>query len=115
MDDIRLEQLIRQIHQGDQDALSLVYVDLGKSIYYLAFALTSDSYLSQDVLQETILRIWEHSGLYQPGTRPKAWIYTIARHVTLDMIRRQGQAIRKLRQLMDGQQGRELQHNVAKE
>jgi RNA polymerase sigma factor (sigma-70 family) len=87
LDDARLNQLLLEISQGSLESLNLLYQQVQKPIYYSAYALSKDPHLSQDVLQETIIRIWEKAGQYQKDTYPKAWIMTIARHYTLQLLR----------------------------
>lgn len=86
LDDARLNQLLLEVSQGNLESLNLLYQQVQKPIYYSAYALSKDPHLSQDVLQETIIRIWEKAGQYQAGTYPKAWIMTIARHYTLQLL-----------------------------
>jgi len=46
-----------------------------------AFALTlcRTGHLADDLVQETLLRAWEHQDQFSPGTNFKAWIFTILR------------------------------------
>jgi RNA polymerase sigma factor (sigma-70 family) len=92
LNDQELDQLIAQVKQGDMNSLSQIYQQMRKSIYYTALTISSDPHLSQDVLQETIVRIWEKAGQYKPGTFPKAWIITIARHYTYELLRLKNQS-----------------------
>jgi RNA polymerase sigma-70 factor (ECF subfamily) len=43
--------------------------------------------LAEDVMQETFLKVREHAGQYHGQTSPKAWIMTITRNLSLNMLR----------------------------
>lgn len=88
-----LDQLILLIGNGDQKALQTLYYQCKRGIFAVAYSILHDYQLAEDVLQETILRIWEHASSYQSGSRPKAWIHAIARNQSLDMIKRQNSTI----------------------
>jgi len=82
-----LEQLLGQVAEQDQDALRAVYEETRRSVFAVAYAITRDRQLAEDVLQDTIVRVWEQSGHYRPSGTPLAWVHTIARHLALDVMR----------------------------
>ena len=45
-----------------------------------ALSLTRDAVESDDLVQFTLLKAWEHQGRFQPGTRLIAWLFTILRN-----------------------------------
>lgn len=48
---------------------------------------------AEDLTQETLLRLWRKAAQYDPGrASPSAWVYTIARNVSVDLVRRDGRA-----------------------
>lgn len=79
---------IRQIARGDLDALEELYGLYKVSVYRLAFSLTKSRELAEDLTQETFLRIQEKAGTYRFHTSEAAWIYTIARNLAYDAMRR---------------------------
>ncbi len=83
-----LDELIISIGNGDQNALQTLYYQCKRGIFAVAYAILHDYQLAEDVLQETIFKIWEHASSYR-SRRPKAWIYAIARNLSLDMIKQQ--------------------------
>jgi len=84
-----LDQLILMIGDGDKKALQTLYYQCKRGIFAVAYSVLHDYQLAEDVLQETILKIWEHASSYQNGSRPKAWVYAIARNQSLDMVKQQ--------------------------
>ena len=81
-------QLLKEVARGDPDALEALYQNHRKGIMATAYAAVRDDRLAEDVLQETMLYIWRHAAEYRYDHNPKAWIYTIARHKAVDLLRR---------------------------
>jgi RNA polymerase sigma-70 factor (ECF subfamily) len=45
---------------------------------------------AEDLAQETLLRLWRKAGQYNPErASASAWVYTIARNVSVDLVRRE--------------------------
>lgn len=82
------EGWIAQIAKGDMDALRRLYDAVGDSVYAFAYSLLRDRQDAEDVLQDTFLRIHDHAAAYRPQGKPLAWIFTIARRLALDTLRR---------------------------
>lgn len=83
-----LEKLITTLSEGDKDALSGIYDILSRLIYSVSLGITGNIQDAEDALQETMIDIVKYAHSYKPGTNPRAWILTIARHNSLDIIRR---------------------------
>ncbi|MBV8105965.1 MAG: sigma-70 family RNA polymerase sigma factor [Hyphomicrobiales bacterium] len=48
---------------------------------------------AEDLAQETMLAVWRKAGLYDPGNAsPATWIFTIARNLRIDSLRRERRA-----------------------
>jgi len=86
-DSVELDELIFAITNQDQKALQMLYSKYRRSIFAVAYAITHDHQLSEDVLQDTIIRVWENASNYRQGSSAKAWIHAIARNQSLDIIR----------------------------
>ena len=90
---IDLDQLILAVANRDQKALQTLYCLYRRSIFAVAYAVTHDYQLAEDVLQDTIIRIWENASSYRQGSRSKAWIHSIARNQSLDIIRQRNHSV----------------------
>jgi DNA-directed RNA polymerase specialized sigma24 family protein len=51
-------------------------------------------------MQDTFVRVYSAAPGYRPGSRARAWVLTIARHMALDPVRR------RARELASGMAGR---------
>ena len=79
--------LIMRLRDGDESAFREVYDQYSQRIYGLAYQFFKNKEQSKEVVQETMLRLWEHR-LQLNSEYPLApWLFTIARRVTLNMLR----------------------------
>jgi RNA polymerase sigma-70 factor (ECF subfamily) len=50
----------------------------------------ADPDLAEDLAQETLVQVWRKAGQYDPGKAvPSAWVFTVARNLRIDRLRRQ--------------------------
>lgn len=82
---------MRAVAAGSEDALAALYDRYAGAVFAVARRLSSDQQLTEDVVQETFLAVWNRADQYQPsiGTLP-AWLMTIARNRTVDRLRAAG-------------------------
>ena len=86
-------KLLPQIARGDLHALELLYEQQKTKVYRLVLSMTGDSYLAEDITQETFLRVQEKAWAYHDDISETAWIVTIARNMTYDILRRRSREI----------------------
>jgi len=69
--------------ENDRQVTAGFKTDLIAAVPHLrryALSLTRDTVESDDLVQFTLLKAWEHRGRFEPGTRLKAWLFTILRN-----------------------------------
>ncbi len=85
------ESLIRFITQGQSAALGLLYDRYGRLVFSLAFQVTNDAGVAEEITQEVFLQIWNKAGTYQAAQgKVTTWITSVARHRAIDSLRRRG-------------------------
>lgn len=57
-------------------------------IFRLLAHLTGNDHDAEELTQETFLRAWQGWAKVAPGTRPRAWLFRIARNAFVDLSRR---------------------------
>lgn len=70
------------------ESLASFQADLIAAVPHLrrfALSLTRDGVESEDLVQFTLLKAWENRERFQPGTRLKAWLFTILRNGHLNV------------------------------
>ena len=78
------DRALRQLAEGDQNALAILHEQLGRKIYLLALSILRDPHAAEDILQDTWLRLARGAARhYTPDTNPEAFILTVARNLAL--------------------------------
>lgn len=73
----------------DEQSKILLYELFYTYVYKIAYFITRDPHIAQDVLQETFIKIFTNIHKVDDGTKIKAWITTIASRTAIDFIRKQ--------------------------
>ena len=85
MDD---HELIRQVVRRDQRAFLALYERYSSRIFTLILHMVSDRMLGEEILQETLLRVWSRAEQYDPARgSPLIWMLAIARYTALERLR----------------------------
>jgi RNA polymerase sigma-70 factor (ECF subfamily) len=80
--------LIR-VADGELDALEELYDRYKTMAYSIAFRITNDATLAEDVVQEAYLGAWRNAASYLEGRGSvKTWLLSIVHHRAIDAIRR---------------------------
>jgi RNA polymerase sigma-70 factor, ECF subfamily len=86
----------------DRAALEGMYPELAPRIHRFQSDLLGDHALASDATQETFVRAFRRVGELPAGTRLAAWVFGIARHVSLELRRARGRVRRVLVETADG-------------
>lgn len=93
MDPHDLEELLRQIALGSQQAFEELYRATDSAIYGYALSLTKNHHEAQDIMMDTYLKIRCAAHLYMPLGKPMAWILTITKNLARTRLRSAGRQI----------------------
>ena len=65
--------------------MRVLYNEHGAALWRYAMRLTGDRARAEDVVQETLLRAWQHPEVTEDGERSaRAWLFTVARNMIID-------------------------------
>lgn len=87
------ESLLLRIGQGDMEAFAELYRQTDRSVYAFALSILKNREDSQDVMQDTYLKIRTAASGYQAMGKPMAWICTIVKNLALMKLREQKRSI----------------------
>lgn len=87
-DDLRDDQLITLIANGERDALEVFYNRYARSVFSLARYMLRESPMAEEATQDVFLNLWLKASSYNPqrGT-PRAWFMSVAHHRIIDVIK----------------------------
>lgn len=81
-------ELVYLLKQGERAAYAYFYDRYAGALYGIILRIIQDEAISADVLQDTLIKIWQNMDRYdQSKARFFTWILTIARNKALDMVR----------------------------
>jgi RNA polymerase sigma-70 factor, ECF subfamily len=88
--------LMLRVQSGDREAFTALYDRHAARAYTVAYALTRDTPLAEDVVQEAFLSLWRSRDSFQVERGAVApWVMAIVRNRALDEIRRRSQHDRR--------------------
>lgn len=90
-----ISKTVEQIEDRDIEAIAIAlpnalhdfYLKAHKSIYGFALSITKNKFDAEDVLQETVLAVYNNAKGYIAGGKPMAWVLTIAKNFALSKYR----------------------------
>ena len=82
------KEIVHLLQSGNKKAISLLYENYADSLYGVIKKIISDDAISQDVLQETFVKIWRYSKKYDSNkAKLFTWLYRIAYNTAIDKVR----------------------------
>ena len=101
----KLEKLLARIALKDQSALEQLYNLVGPKLNGVAMIIVHDADLSNDILQEAFLQIWNKAGEYRRNlSEPMTWMTSLIRYRALDKLKSES------REQKRREQHQEIQH-----
>lgn len=100
------QQLLRLLTEGDTSALSDLYYLHVKQLKYFVQRTAKSATLTEDVVHDTFIKVWENRDKIDCAQPFKPYLYTIARRHLLNLLKRAQHEVSILE---------EIKNNVAKE
>ena len=71
---------------GDVNSVRVVYQAYGRLVYTVALSVLRDTGRAEDATKQTFVQAWRSAGTYEPSRPLAAWLTTIAKRVTIDLV-----------------------------
>ena len=81
-------QLLERVRAGDPAAERMLYDAHVDRVYRLAYRMTGDADLAQELTQETFIRAFDRLGSFRGESALGTWLYSIATSVVLNGLRK---------------------------
>jgi RNA polymerase sigma-70 factor, ECF subfamily len=88
--------ILPAVAMGDLSAFERLYRLYEKRVYQYVFTLVNDQTLAEDIVGETMIAVWRGADTFSGTSRLSTWIFGIARHKSLDALRRTGRQQREV-------------------
>ena len=82
-----IDRALHRIARGDRDAVGEIYDLTHASVYGFILSILKNREDAEDILQDTYVKICTNADQYHEQGKPMAWILTIARNLSLMLIR----------------------------
>ena len=82
------EQLIQCVADGDTSCLASLFERHHKAVYQFCLQMTRHRAQSEDLVQDVFIKILRKAGSFRGEGLFKAWMFNIARNISLDHIRK---------------------------
>jgi RNA polymerase sigma factor (sigma-70 family) len=85
----------------DSPSFEDVYIQFHRLIYHIAYKLTKDAHLSEDIVQETFMKAYRKWDTLIDFRKIQSWLSSIANRTAIDFIRKES---RRREELVDDQE-----------
>jgi RNA polymerase sigma-70 factor (ECF subfamily) len=85
---VALESDVARLRRGDSEALESVMARYQHRLYRYLLRLSREPALAEDLFQQTWMRVAEKIRRYDPQRSFEAWLFSVARNLTIDYLRR---------------------------
>jgi len=85
------EVLMTRFQGGDRGAFAFLVRRHHVPVYNFALRYVRSSAAAEEVVQDSFMRILQNAAEFRPTSRFTAWLYTIARNLSIDMLRKNAQ------------------------
>lgn len=79
-----LEKNMQEMQKGSESAFETIYNLTQKKVFFVIYSIIKDYQLSEELMQDTYIKIRKNINSYKKNTNAIAWIITIARNLTLN-------------------------------
>jgi RNA polymerase sigma factor (sigma-70 family) len=82
------EALLASMAMGDQAAAVVFVRRYQRRVFGLAYSMTNDASVAEEVAQEALIRVWRHAPVFDHRRGSvTSWVLTITRNLTIDALR----------------------------
>lgn len=81
-------ELMRRVQRGDREAFAELVDGYKTPIYNFILRTVRDETEAEDLTQTTFIQVWKSATRYRVSAKFSTWLYTIARNLSLNEIRR---------------------------
>ncbi|MDF2820006.1 MAG: polymerase [Clostridiales bacterium] len=93
MDSDQIEDILEIVRNGNKQEYSKIVVNFQKQLFYYVFCIVNNTQDAEDILQETFVIAFNKLNQYRRHTSFSAWLYRIAKNLSLDTLKKRKKII----------------------
>lgn len=82
------QKLMEWVKEGDQVAFKKLFEKYKDPLYSFILRMVHNDSVAQELAQETLMRVFKNANSYQPTHKFSTWMYTIAKNLCLDYLKK---------------------------
>ena len=90
---INFDDYLEKLAEKDDEAFAVVYENTKRGVFSIIVAIVRDRSATEDLMQDTYIRMLKNIHSYQRGRNFTAWLFEIAKNLAYDHLR-QNRAVR---------------------
>ncbi len=107
-----LDGCIARMAKGDSTAVETLYNLVKTPIYSFAFSILKNPHDAEDVLHDTVLKVWSAAATYSSVGKPMAWVLTISRNLCMMKLRGGKGETEFAPEMLDGIKGADAEDKI---
>lgn len=88
MDRTRLNTLLLQVREGDEQSFATLYEETYKGVFSFIYSYVQNYHTAEDLSQDTFIKVKTNADKYRTNDNAAAWILQIAKNTALDYLRK---------------------------
>lgn len=83
-----LDELMKRVQEGDENSFASFYRETYKGLFSFIYSYVKNWHTSEDLMQETYVKVKLNADKYLLGTNVTAWLFQIAKNLCLDYLKK---------------------------
>lgn len=83
-----LDGLMKKVQEGDENSFACFYHETYKGLFSFIYSYVKNWHTSEDLMQETYVKVKLNADKYVLGTNVTAWLFQIAKNLCLDYLKK---------------------------
>ncbi|MGD2034625.1 MAG: RNA polymerase sigma-70 factor [Bacteroidales bacterium] len=88
-----------RLKKGDIKSFEFFFNEMKDSIYYFAYTYFKEKEISREIVQDVFVRLWEKRDSINPKLNLRSYLFTIAKNIILDNLRKKDFEIKYYREI----------------
>jgi RNA polymerase sigma-70 factor (ECF subfamily) len=87
------DELMNMVARGDLKALEILLNRYRKPLFSFLFRIMQNVEITEDIIQDTFLRVYDNRKKYKEGMVFRNWLFTVGHNLAIDELRKSGRII----------------------